>query len=105
MCEKQPGNKYYLGNISLFPIDMDHWAAVVILTWRKSRISKMLLMIGREDSSDAGTLMLDSGGCMGFLWGEEQGWDHPRKRKWNLLHSHPSMSIATISFDWLGVQN
>jgi len=74
---------------------------VVILTWRKSRISKMLLMIGREGSSDAGTLTLDSEGCMGFLWGEEQGWDHSRQRKvqrkWNLLHSCPSVSIATIS--------
>lgn len=103
MCKKHPGNKYYLGNTSLFPIDMDHWAAVVILTWRKSRISKMLLMIGREGSSDAGTLTLDSGGCMGFLWEEEQGWDHPRQRKvqrkWDLLHSCPSVSIATISFD------
>lgn len=40
----------------MFPIDIDHWTPVVILTWRKSRISKMLLMIGREGSSDAGTL-------------------------------------------------
>lgn len=45
-----------MGNTSLFPIDTDHWAPVVILTWRKSRISKMLLMIDREGSSDAGTL-------------------------------------------------
>ena len=81
------------------------WIIRLLWSWRKSRISKMLQMIGREGSSDAATLTLDSGGCTGFLWGEEQAWDHPRKRKWNLLHSGPSMSIATISFDWLGVQN
>ena len=70
-----------MGNTGLFPIDIDHWAAVVILTRRKSRIPKILLIIGREGSSDAGTLILDPGGWMGFLQREEQGQDHSREKE------------------------
>ena len=60
-----------MGNICLIPIAIDHWAAVVILTWKKNRIPRILLIDDRWDVSlEAETIAMDLGGWIGFLQGE-----------------------------------
>lgn len=55
--------------------------AAVILTWRKKGIHGALLMIGREGSSETGTLLLGMGRRVEFLQGEEKGQDHSRQKE------------------------
>ena len=66
----------------MIPIAIDHWAAVVILTWKKNRIPRILLIDDRWDVSlEAETIAMDLGGWMGFLQGEGKGQDHSLQKE------------------------